>query len=215
MTYLLDNGIDLHFYQPTAHDMVNIMNSDLFIYVGDESDKWVERVLKQVNNKDIKVINLIEVLGKKVRVEEIKEGMHEENGNEDEKEIEFDEHVWLSLKNAKVICNEIEAKLEEIDLDNALDCFVAFVGCSAETEASFETIAFLANKVKEINCDTIYIFENCKKLIANTIISISGCDADIRKLNSAQLITKKDIENGISYISIMEDNYEVLSETLK
>lgn len=272
ITYLLDNGVDLHSYQPTAEDMMKISTCDLFIYVGGESDEWVEDALDDADNKNMKVIALMDVLGDSAKAEELKEGMqadeeehdHEENESEDhEEEIEYDEHVWLSLKNAKVFCTEIEKNLEAIDSANAadykanlagytkeldkldssfkkafdeskqktlvfgdrfpfryfvedygLDYYAAFIGCSAETEASFETISFLSDKVKELDCKTIYTLENSDKSIAETIISTSGKDVDIAELNSLQSVSKDDIKDGASYISLMQKNYNVLKEAL-
>ena len=62
LTMLLDNGVDLHSYQPTADDIIKISECDLFLYVGGESDAWVEDALKESQNKDRKVINLLDVL---------------------------------------------------------------------------------------------------------------------------------------------------------
>ena len=84
LTLLLDNGVDLHSYQPTAKDMAKISNADIFIYVGGESDKWVEGVLKSAKNKKLTAINLLEVLGSNVKEEEVVEGMQaEEEDDED------------------------------------------------------------------------------------------------------------------------------------
>lgn len=462
LTYLLDSGVDLHSYQPTADDMMKISDCDLFIYVGGESDEWVEDALAESVNKDMKVINLMDVLGDSAKVEELKEGMQEsehehdhdhskevstfeddevqdrplsdwegdwqsayplvidgsldeawkhksedgsmtaeeykdyytkgyksdydaisihddhikftdkdgketesdykytgyyiqnwstgtkaamyrfeavdkesgapvyiefndhiiepekaehfhirmsnesydaivdpegnwptffdaaltpdevcdevighghsdEDEDEDEHEhehedgeVEYDEHVWLSLKNAKVLCTEIEKNLEAIDpanaddyranltdytakltdLDNSfktlvdgssvktlvfgdrfpfryfvddygLDYFAAFIGCSAESEASFETIAFLADKVNQLNCDTVFTLENSDKSIAETIISTSGKNVDIAELNSLQSVSYPEISGGASYLSIMQKNYDVLAGVLK
>ncbi|MBO4867656.1 MAG: zinc ABC transporter substrate-binding protein [Ruminococcus sp.] len=450
ITYLLDNGVDLHSYQPTAEDILKISTCDLFVYVGGESDEWVEDVLETAQNKDMKVINLMEVLGDSAKVEELKEGMqesehehehehktdfedsdvkdrtldewngswqstypllldgsldevwehkaeeddtmtaedykkkyttayetdvvtininapeveyvtadksikaeydysgfyirtkddgtkqvrykfekksgddsaakyivfsdhniepsepehfhlysgndgfdtlveegdhfptyypasltaedivdemtggHEHSHAEEEEEEEYDEHVWLSLKNAMVLSAEIEqniaaidpanaddykanldnyvAKLSELDNnfktlvdgssvktlifgdrfpfryfvdDYGLDYFAAFIGCSAETEASFDTVVFLADKVKELDIKTIFTLENSSKDIANTIISTSGKDVDIAELNSLQSVSNEDIENGASYISLMQKNYDVLAGVLK
>ena len=77
ITMLLDNGVDLHSYQPTADDLVRISDCDLFIYVGGESDGWVDNALKNAGNKNMKVINLLEVLGDSVKTEETVEGMQE------------------------------------------------------------------------------------------------------------------------------------------
>ena len=78
ITYLLDNGIDLHSYQPTASDMAKIAQCDLFIYVSGESDEWVEDALAEAVNPDMQVINLMEVMGDSAKLEELKEGMQEE-----------------------------------------------------------------------------------------------------------------------------------------
>ena len=93
LTLLLDNGVDLHSYQPTAEDMVKIQECDMFIYVGGESDEWVEDVLGSSQKNDMVVINLLDVLGDAVKDEEIVEGMEHEHEHEDEEhEHEDEEH---------------------------------------------------------------------------------------------------------------------------
>ena len=94
VTMLLDNGVDLHSYQPTADDIVKISDCDLFVYVGGESDGWVESVLKNAADKKRKVINLLEVLGDSVKTEETVEGMQEaEHAHDHSKEVStFEDH---------------------------------------------------------------------------------------------------------------------------
>lgn len=474
LTYLLDSGADLHNYQPTADDIIKISTCDLFVYVGGESDVWVEDALSGATNEDMKVISLMDVLGDQAKIEELKEGMQEsehdhdhdhehsktvstfendevrdrplsdwegdwqsayplvldgsldeawehksedgkmtaeeykeyytkgyksdydaisihddhitftdnkgnvtgsdyeytgyfiqdwstgtraamyrfeavdkesgapvyiefndhmiepekaehfhirmsnesydaivdpegnwptffdsalspegvcdevighdhkhddedEHDHEDEHEhedehdheheegeAEYDEHVWLSLNNAKLLCAEIEKNIEEIDPANAadykanldaytakldeldnkfrtlvdassvntlvfadrfpfryfvddygLDYFAAFIGCSAESEASFETIVFLADKVNELDCKSVFTLENSSKDIANTVISTSGRSVEIAELNSLQSVSRDDIAGGASYLSIMQKNYDVLADVLK
>mgnify|MGYP002564884535 CR=1 FL=1 len=70
LTMLLDNGVDLHSYQPTAQDILKISTCDLFIYVGGESDGWVSDALQEAANKDMKVIDLLDVLDDAVKEEE-------------------------------------------------------------------------------------------------------------------------------------------------
>ena len=70
VSMLLDSGVDLHSYSPTPKDIVEISNCDMFVYVGGESDAWVDDVLKDAKNKDMKVINLMEVLGDKAKEED-------------------------------------------------------------------------------------------------------------------------------------------------
>lgn len=198
ITMLLDKGGDLHSYQPTADDIDKIADCDLFIYVGGESDDWVKDALKNSTNKDMKVINLLDVLKNSIKTEETKPGMqaeeeHEDDENDEHEEKEYDEHVWLSLKNAKPLVEKISEDLQELDPENkeiyasntkayvkklsdldakyretadtakrktvlfgdrfpfryltddyGLNYYAAFAGCSAETEASFKTVSFLA-----------------------------------------------------------------------
>ena len=263
ITYLLDSGVDLHNYQPTAEDILKISNCDMFIYVGGESDEWVEGVLAEADNKDMKVIELLDLIGSNAKEEEVKEGMQAEEEEEEEGEEggpEYDEHVWLSLRNAELICAEIEKSLAELDPDNAesyktnldgytaklenldndfkalaessgdkalifgdrfpfryftddygFDYYAAFVGCSAETEASFETIAFLAQKADELNADTIYTIENSDGRIAQAVIdATANKDQKIAVLDSIQSVSGSEIENGTTYLSIMQSNYETL-----
>lgn len=268
LTMLLDNGVDLHSYQPTADDIMKISDCDLFIYVGGESDAWVEDALKEAVNKDMKVINLLDVLGSSVKEEEVVEGMEAEEEDEEdgaEEEPEYDEHVWLSLRNAKVLCRAIADDLAEIDTENAdtyqknekaytdkldeldkkyqetvdsasqktllfgdrfpfrymvddygLNYYAAFVGCSAETEASFETITFLAGKTDELGLKNIMTIEKSDQKIAKTIIeNTKEKNQGILTLDSMQSTTSDDVKKGATYFSIMENNLNVLQEALQ
>ena len=81
---LLDNGVDLHSFQPTVEDMMDISSCDLFIYVGGESDKWINDVLKGADNENMTTLDLLDILGDSAMVEELKEGMQGEEEDEDE-----------------------------------------------------------------------------------------------------------------------------------
>jgi zinc transport system substrate-binding protein len=277
VTLLLDNGIDLHSYQPTPKDIVTISKCDLFIYVGGESDEWVDDALKQAVNKDMKVINLMETLGDAVKEEEVIEGMEEEDHDhdheegeehdheEEEEEVEYDEHVWLSIKNAEVIVKEIGKSLAAIDKDNAsvytanvtsyvnslkeldkkyadavkagtkdtllfadrfpfrylvddynLKYYAAFVGCSAETEASFETIKFLAGKVDELGLNVILKIESSDGAIAKTVKdATTNKNQTIMTMDSLQSASTKEYKAGRNYLSVMEQNLTVLKDAIK
>ncbi len=272
VTMLLDNGVDLHSFQPSAEDILKISSADMFIYVGGESDEWVEDALKEARNKDMSVINLLDVLGSSVKEEEVVEGMQaeeeeeeEEEGEEGEEEIEYDEHVWLSLKNAKVLTEYISKELMRIDPSSAdkykanteayieklsdldkryeeavsegdkktvlfadrfpfryltddygLSYYAAFVGCSAETEASFETITFLAGKADELSLRSVLTIEGEDKRIAETVVNNTvSKDQKILTMDSMQSVTAKDVESGVTYLSVMEEDLEALKEALK
>lgn len=462
ITMLLDNGTDLHSYQPTAQDILKVSNADLFIYVGGESDEWVEDVLATAANPKLVAINLVEAMGDAIKAEEIVEGMeheheheegeeeheheheheHEEielediqdrpltdfagewkslqplllageldafcehkaeededesatketyfakfaanwacdavtmkitgdtisftdeNGNtvtgtysyagftpiladdgdvksvryqytsntdgapkyvqfndhgyqvgdaehfhvyfgndsfdsmltassnpyfvaadlstagilqqlmghnheghehhHDHEEEETDEHVWLSLRNAEALCKVIAEELSKIDAANSdkyqanlvaycaqlialdkaytemvnaaqyktvlfgdrfpfryltddygLTYFAAFSGCSAESEASFQTIVFLAQKVDELNLPAVLTIEHPKTRIAETVVSTSQAkNAKILSMDSMQSITAQDVKAGATYLAIMESNLAVLKEAL-
>ena len=272
VTMLLDNGVDLHSFQPTATDIMKISSCDLFIYVGGESDEWVEDALKEAVNKNMIVIDLLDELGDAVKEEELVEGMQgEEDHDEDhehhheEGEVEYDEHVWLSLRNAQVLVKSISDALQKIDSANAdtykknadsyieslkaldadykaavdaastktilfgdrfpfrymvddygLTYYAAFVGCSAESEASFETITFLSKKVDELSLPVVLTIEGKDKRIAETIIENTASKTQkVLTLDSIQSVSSSDVKNGTTYISIMESNLSVLKEALK
>ena len=123
LTMLLDNGTDLHSFQPAVKDIMKVSSCDLLIYVGGESDQWIEDALESAQNKDMKTINLMEILGDSIKEEETVEGMQEsdhdhDHDHEDEEEKEYDEHVWTSMRNASVICDAIAETLEEMDPEN-------------------------------------------------------------------------------------------------
>ena len=265
ITMLLDNGVDLHSYQPTAEDIMKVSDCDLFVYVGGESDAWVDDALKQAKNKDMQVVNLLDVLGNSVKEEEVIEGMEPEEEGGEEEEPEYDEHVWLSVKNAEVLSKAIADALEKADPDHkdiyqenasayseklkdldakyqevvdgasqktllfgdrfpfrylvddyGLSYYAAFVGCSAESEASFETISFLANKVDELGLKNIMAIENSNQKIAKTIIeNTKEKNQKILTLDSMQSTISDDVKNGTTYLSVMEKNLEVLKEALQ
>lgn len=265
ITLLLDTGADLHSYQPSASDIRKIADCDLFIYVGGESDEWVKDTLDAGINEDMKVICLMDVLGDSLKEEEIKEGMEEGREHDHEEEAEYDEHVWLSLRNAGVFIEEIrdtltvidpehgdlyaanaEAYSKKIDTldktytdvfakahnktvlfadrfpfrylfdDYGLDYYAAFPGCSSESSASFETVIFLAGKADELSLSSVAVLENSDQQIAKTVIaSTKNQDQETVVLNSLQSVTGDQIGNGITYLSIMEEDLKTLERITK
>ena len=100
--------------------------------------------------------------------------------------------------------------------DYGLDYYAAFAGCSAETEASFETIVFLANKVDELGLHSVMTIEGKDHSIAETIVRTTKTkDQTVRTMDSMQGTTGNDVKNGSTYLSIMENNLSVLKDALK
>ncbi len=282
LTLLLDSGVDLHSYQPSADDILKISGCDVFIYVGGESDGWVQDALKEAVNQDMIVINLLDVLGDSVKEEEVVDGMQAEDEHEhehadadeahenheheeaEEEGPEYDEHVWLSLKNTKTLVAHISQMLGRADSANAavyeanaknyigkldsldneyrntadsaavktvlfgdrfpfrylvddygLNYYAAFVGCSAETEASFETVVFLAEKMDALKLKHILVIDGSNQSIAKTIINnTTNKNQQILVLDSMQSVTSSDVAAGVTYLSIMQSNLEVLKTAL-
>ena len=275
------NGSDLHSYQASVKDIASISKCDMLVYVGGESDEWVEKALKNAKNKKMIVVNLMEVLGDKVKEEEIVEGMehdhdhededhhdhehgHEGHHHDEEEELEYDEHVWLSLKNAIIITNVLSENIQKLDAANAgvyrtntaayvkqlsdldkeyekavasasvktllfgdrfpfrymtddygLKYYAAFVGCSAETEASFETVTFLSKKVDELGLNVVLTIERSDKKIAKTIIANTrNKNQTVLEMDSLQSISESDIKGGRNYLSAMKNNLTVLKKAL-
>lgn len=292
LTLLVSNGADLHSYQPSVKDIMTISTCDVFVYVGGESDQWVSNVLDRADNKDMKVICLMDVLGDSAVEEEAVEGMedheghhdHHEDDNDDDdhnddgddhdhdhddydddhEEPEYDEHVWLSLRNAELFCVAIRDALSEADPVNAdayrknaeeyirqldeldteynqavesaakdvlvfgdrfpfryltddygLKYYAAFTGCSAETEASFETVRFLADKVDEYGLGSIMTIDGSDRKIAETVAAnTKDKNQKILTFDSMQSVTQKEIDSGKTYLASMEMNLSVLKESL-
>jgi zinc transport system substrate-binding protein len=117
LTMLLPPGAESHSFEPTPRDIVNIQKCDVFIYIGGESETWVEQILKSTDTGKRKTLALMD----KVTVvkEEIVEGMQEESEEEETEEPEYDEHIWTSPKNAKLLTQAIADTLSAADPDNA------------------------------------------------------------------------------------------------
>ena len=272
ISFLIDKGVDLHSYQASAADIAKITDSDLFVYVGGDSDDWAEDIIKE--NPNLNYINMVDSIGEAALAEELVEGMQDEEehdneseehaneeGEHEEGEEEIDEHVWLSIKNAETIVSAIEAKLAEIDPDNkaeyeknandylakldeldkeykdtlssiqnktiivgdrfpfrylvneyGIKYYAAFKGCDAGSEASFETVKFLANKMDELNMTDIFIIDGSKGDLAKTIVdNTKDKNAKVLVLDSMQSTKSSD---NASYLDIMKKHLEVLKEVL-
>ena len=99
--------------------------------------------------------------------------------------------------------------------DYDLNYYAAFSGCSAETEASFETITFLSKKVDELSLRAVLTIEGNDHRIAETIIqNTKNKDQDIAELNSLQSVTGEQADQGVTYYGVMKDNLDVLKAAL-
>ncbi len=242
ITLLIPPGADIHSFEPTALDIAKIKDSDLFIYVGGESDAWVEKILENLKKEDAAVLNLFDELGL-------------------EHNHETDEHIWTSPENAIKIVNLIRDNLNNINSDNSkkyitnaqqyvseiknvedttkeiiaaaehkhlviadrfplkyfaeyygLNVTAAFSACDHETDIPLNTAASLIETVKINNLAYIFVTESGNRDLAKIISDNTGCE--ILTLQSIQSISAKDLENGVTYVSLMEQNANVLRKGL-
>ncbi|MCR4579177.1 MAG: metal ABC transporter substrate-binding protein [Treponema sp.] len=248
------NGLDMHNYQPSTSDIIQISSADIFIYIGGESDAWVKEALKNSTNPNMKILNLMEIIKEKDSLL-----------SEEEDENEYDEHIWLSLRKAKIcveaisqaLCEKVpelaenykkntDEYIEELDLldasfksvitstphntlifcdrfpfrylteDYGLNYSAAFDGCSAETEASFETVARLSKNLNESGVNAVLVLENSDKKIARTVIANAKkpkCDTLV--LDSLQSTALHEAFNGKTYIGTMRENLGTIKKALE
>lgn len=258
VTMLLPPGAESHSYEPSAQDIIKIQNCDLFIYVGGESDAWVDDILSSLDHP-IKTVKMMDCV--KTVTEEHVEGMEAEQ-EEGEGTKEYDEHVWTSPKNAIKITQAIGESLSKMDGENkefyekntinyvkqlnqldadftnffktvqnktiifgdryplryfsdtyGLTYYAAFPGCSTETEPSAATIAFLIDKVKKEKISTVFYIEFSNHRVADNIAEATGAKSAM--FHTCHNVSKADLEQGATYLSLMQQNLTVLKEAMK
>lgn len=242
VSMLIPAGSDMHSFEPTAQDLANISESDLFIYVGGKSDKWVEKVLENINKRKTKVLKLSDVVS---------------FGDEGE----YDEHIWTSPSNAAKIINAISESICEIDEENdifyernaekyideivdvaeltkiviaaakhkkivvadrfplkyfteyyGLEYTAAFGGCEHDTDADVETVAHLINDIKKDKLSAVFHIELSNKNLAETVAKSTG--VEVIELHSAHNISAEDYKKGVTYVDIMKRNAYALEKGL-
>lgn len=262
VTLLLPPGTESHSYEPTPADIIAVEECDLFIYLGGESDAWVDTILDSTGaaDKSMRMIDCVDLLE-----EETVEGMETEHEDHDHglgEVVGYDEHVWTSPKNAAAITRAIGARLEELDAVHAqdyaagaedyagqlealdgefrtffdgvtdktivfgdrfplryfaeeygLNYYAAFPGCSTQTEPSAATVAFLTDKVREEGISTVWYIEFSNHLVADSIAEAAGADTAL--FHTCHNVSAEDLENGATYISLMEGNLERLRQHMQ
>ena len=261
LSMLMMPGADLHAFDPTPKDIMEVQEADLFVTVGGESDAWSEKIIDSIDSNKLQTVRMMDCVDHVVE-EELVEGMEaedDEDGHGEEKE--FDEHVWTSPKNAVQIVEKLRDKLCRMDEANAelyqdnaksyikklqkldeaftelvqnakrreiivadrfpfryfadaygLKYYAAFPGCSTQTGASVETIAFLIRKAKEDDIPVVFHMEMSSEAMCNTICDEAG--AKKAQLNAVHNISRQDFNKGIGYLELMKENIEVLKEAL-
>ena len=207
VVYLEDNGVDLHSYQPTSADINTISKSKLFIYIGGESDDWATATLASANNAELQTLELLQVIvdqGRGIDESTADPNRYAINDEEEgeEGEIEYDEHIWLSIVNMIYITNAINDQLCAIYPDKAEEytenttayvaelqtlnqAYETTIGNSSETETKNNTLV-VADRfpfrylVSDYNLNYYSVFSGCS---AETEASFSQLGMIITKTN--------------------------------
>ncbi len=258
---LQKHGVDTHNFQPSADDIIRISNCSIIICTGGEADRPIFDILDSLgDNKPIVINMMAELEPHLISIDK----NHSSQQHIHYEFSDYDEHIWLSLKNAEILCKVISDNIISIDPDNAktyesntsaylsklsdldktytdainnslrreivfadrypfayisrdygLTCYCAFPGCSAETDASFDTILSLSAKIDEFDLTSVMTIDRGTLNIDEAVISNSKkTDIKTLSLNSLQSVSDNEIQAGLTYISAMEENFEVIKEAL-
>lgn len=226
---LISNGTDPHSYQPTASDIAAISNCDMIVYVGGDSDNWVKKAIERSKNEDIITTVLTEIDGITLcnisssshshEEHSHEEHSHEGHSHEGHSHAAFDEHLYLSLKNAAVASkafadelSKLDPKNKELYLKNAeeyakellsLDGYLA-EGVAATAEEPFMLFADrfpFVYLLSEHHIHYAAAFEGC------------SADADAGFDTVIRLIKEADAHD-VKYVTVTETSDKALANTV-
>ncbi len=213
---LIPPGSEAHSFEPTPKDIIDIQNCDLFIYTGGESEAWVADVLESVDGgvRAVTLMDCVELLE-----EETVEGMEDPHAGHDHgDETEYDEHVWTSPRNAKLICERIAAALAEADPEGAEHYSAALEGyCAAldELDAAFRDVVAGGVRRTIVFADRFPLLYFARAYGLEYFAAYPGCsdDAEPSAATVAFLIDKVREEN-IPVVFHIELSNELMADTV-
>lgn len=213
VTLLEDSGADLHNFQPSVADKVSILNSDLFVYTGGESDDWAKTLLENAE-KDVRSLDLVEALGDRALTEE--EGIEESGEHGHEHEDETDEHIWLSVQNAKVLVSAITEALCGVDEDNAAlyreNCENYLIELNELDEAFEETVSS-AKRTVLVFADRYPFRYLAHDYGLTCYAAFSGCSAESEASFATILALVRHVEeNSLPYVMVLESSTQGIAK---
>ncbi len=244
---LVDNGVDLHSYQPSAQDIMKIADCRMLVYVGGESDTWVSDALAESGNEDIVAISLLELVGDRalneVELEGVEEHHHHDHEDEDHdhddhgQEVEttdhddhgqeaettdhdahYDEHVWLSLKNAIVCTGTLADAISELDSDNSQKYVAnakAYIGKLEALDADYQTMRSQATQTTILVGDRFPFLYLAEDYDIHYFAAYSGCSADVEaSVHTVTYLAEKLQEYKLPAIYVVDNGTDSLANTI-
>lgn len=218
LVLLEDSGADMHNFQPTIEDIYKISTCDLFVYIGGESDKWVADTLRTAENKNMVAVGLLAELGTAAREEEEPDGPGSEHDHEHEEVTEYDEHVWLSVKNAKLLCPVLAEKLAQVDAEHAetyrANC-AAYAKQLDELDAAFEQAVSEAPGRTVLFADRYPFLYLIKDYGLTAYAAFSGCSAETEaSFDMISFLVGKLDGLGLKHILVLEGSTCRIANTI-
>lgn len=214
VTYLLDSGVDLHNYQPTVKDLVSIKESDLFIYVGGDSDEWADDIVDRSFNH----INLMELAGELTLDEEESEGMQEVEDDHGHDHAHADEHVWMSVEISQDLVEGIMETLMEIDPENAnyyKSNGDAYLDELELLEDEYELALAQYTGATIIVADRFPLLYLVEDYDLEYFAAFSGCSADAEvSFETLKFLSDKYDELGHTYMFQLEDSGQKIAASI-
>ena len=271
---LVKPGTEVHSFDPSPQDIIAIKNADIFVYIGGESDEWVEEILESMDSSNVVLVRLMDYV-QLYEEEHFEDDEHEaehhqedeHNHDHEEGEAEPDEHIWTSPENEKLLVEAVAKALISVDknkyngnlseeyrtnADNyigfiteiennfstvmksknnpfmiigdrfpiryfaeqySLGYTAAFSGCSTAVEVSTATIARLIDTAKEKNVPSVFTIELSNQKIAKVIAEATN--TQVLEFHTVHNVTKKDFEEGVTWVSLMKKNVTQIEKGLK
>ncbi|MGX8693060.1 MAG: metal ABC transporter substrate-binding protein [Clostridia bacterium] len=212
LTLLLDDGVDLHSFQPSVSDMISVSSCDLLIYVGGESDAWIADAIAERTNPDMIALNLMEVLGGRALQEELVEGM------QGEAEDTPDEHIWLSLRNAELLCAAIRDALITLDAEHSRGYEAAFAAYDAKLrklDAAYTAVIDASEHRTLIVADRFPFRYLTEDYGLDYYAAFSGCEAETEaSFATVIFLAGKADELGVKQLCVIETSDGKLARTV-
>ncbi len=218
VSLILDSGTDMHSYQPSVADVVEISDCDLLVYVGGESDKWVSDVLSGESAEGVRAVSLTECLADRLLLEEISEGMQTDDHSHDE--TAYDEHIWLSLKNAISACDAVAQALCELDGANAQTYTansLSYISALSALDADFAEYlrGIEAQDKTVIVCDRFPFVYMMKDYGIEYYAAFPGCSSETdADFETVIFLAKKTDEIKPSALIVTESSDQSLAQTV-